>query len=104
MVSSISSNPFTVAASMTSGRLDASTQAKVQAKTPETEFLEYAQKSPAERIRDAILKEMGLTEEQLDGMGAEQREAMEKAIAEKLKEKIEQQADKRPGMVVDFSA
>lgn len=104
MVSSISPNLFAAATSMTSGRLDAATQAKVQAKTPEAEFLEFAQKTPAERIRDAILDELGLTEESLDAMGPEARAAAEKQIAEKLKEKIERASEQRPGMIVDVSA
>lgn len=72
-------------------------------KTPADEFLEYAKKSPAERIRAAILEELGITEEELEAMPAEAREAMEKTIAEKIKEKIEQAAEKKTGMLVDVT-
>ncbi|GGE51936.1 hypothetical protein GCM10007276_31270 [Agaricicola taiwanensis] len=42
------------------------------------EFLDYARMTPAERMRDAILKELGLTEEDLEGMEPEARKAMKR--------------------------
>lgn len=71
--------------------------------TPADEFLEYAKMSPAERIRAAILEELGITEEELEAMPAEAREAMEKQIAEKIKDKLEQAAEKKTGMLVDVT-
>jgi hypothetical protein len=49
---------------------------------------EFLRKTPAEHMRDAILKEMGLTEEKLDAMPPEQRAAVEETIAEKIKERL----------------
>jgi|GEM_PF-6471102 len=54
------------------------------------EFLEIAKKSPAERIRDQILKAKGLTEEDVEAMSPEKREALEKEIADIIKDKIEE--------------
>jgi hypothetical protein len=84
----------------TSGSNSASS---IGASSPADEFLEYARQSPAERIRAAILDELGITEEDLENMPAAQREAMEKQIAEKLKEKIEQASEKKTGMIVDVT-
>jgi len=56
------------------------------AKTAADELAEYLRKSPAEHLRDKILKEMGLTEEALDAMPPEQRAAIEDTIAKKIKE------------------
>jgi hypothetical protein len=49
---------------------------------------EFLRKTPAEHMRDAILKEMGVTEEELDAMPPEQRAAVEETIAEKIKERL----------------
>lgn len=52
------------------------------------EFREYMSKTPEQRMRDAILKEMGLSEEQLNALPAEEREAIEAAITAKIKERL----------------
>src|SRR5512145_3347509 len=49
---------------------------------------EFLRKTPAEHMRDAILKEMGMTEEDLDALPPEQRAAVEETIAEKIKERL----------------
>lgn len=85
----------------TSGSTSASSP--VGSSSPEDEFLKYAKMSPAERIRAAILEELGITEEELEAMPAEAREAMEKQIAEKLKQKIEEATEKKTGMIVDVT-
>jgi hypothetical protein len=52
------------------------------------EFLAMMKKTPEERLRDNILKSMGLTEDELEGMPPEQRKAVEAKIQEMIKEKI----------------
>ena len=64
-------------------------------KTAKDEFLEYARKSPAEKMRDMVLKELGLTEADLQAMSPEQREAIGKKIAEVLKEKMKEAMQKQ---------
>lgn len=59
----------------------------------EKQFQEYMDKTPAERIRDAILKELGITEEDLAAMPPEQREAMEQEIAQRIQDKAVQNAE-----------
>lgn len=49
---------------------------------------DYLNKTPAEHLRDAVLKEMGLTEEKLQAMPPEQREAMEAAINRRIRERL----------------
>jgi TPP-dependent pyruvate/acetoin dehydrogenase alpha subunit len=77
---------------------------QIGARTPADDFLEYARMTPAERIRAAILDEMGITEEELEAMDPEERKAMEKVIAERTKEKVEQATEKRTGMLIDVQA
>ena len=47
---------------------------------------------------------MGITEEELEQMGPEERKAIEKVIAERTKEKVEQATEKRTGMLIDVQA
>lgn len=55
------------------------------------EFREYMSKTPEQRMREAILKEMGLTEEDLKALSPEEHEAIENAIAAKIRERLEAQ-------------
>lgn len=64
----------------------ADSKASAPEKTALQELEEYLRKSPVQRLRDAILKEMGLTEEALNAMPPKQRAAVENAIAAKMKE------------------
>ena len=53
------------------------------------------QKSPAERMREQVLKSLGLTEEELDAMPPEKREQVEKGIGERMREMIAMQNGQR---------
>lgn len=73
-------------------------------KTAGEELAEYERKSVAEHLRDAILKEMGLTEEQLDAMPPEQRAAIEETIAEKIEQRLLAEGTDAQGAVADPAA
>lgn len=66
--------------------------------TAEEKFLDYAQKSPAERMRDDILKSLGLTEDDLANMSPDERAAVEEKIKKLIEEKF------RQGMHVDANS
>lgn len=68
------------------------------------EFSDYMKKSPAEQMRDQILKSMGLTEEQLKAMPAKEREKIEEKIKEMIKTKVEEAQEKKTGVLVDIKA
>ena len=53
------------------------------------------EKTPAERIRDAILKEMGITEQDLAQMTPEQRQGIEEEIAQRMQDKAVKTAEDR---------
>lgn len=75
-------------------------KAESTSNTAREAFREYMAMSDAEKMRDAILKEMGLTEEEVDAMSPEQQEAIEKQIAERMQERAELAAnpgDERTG-------
>jgi hypothetical protein len=56
-----------------------------------SEFNEYMKKSPAERIREQLLKEQGLTEADVQAMPVEQQDAIAKEVAQRLKDQQQQQ-------------
>lgn len=59
------------------------------------EFLEWMQMTPAEKLRDRILKELGLTEADLEAMDPEQRTQVEALIAQKIREEQELQNNQK---------
>ena len=73
-------------------------------KTAGEELAEYERKSVAQHLRDAILKEMGLTEEQLDAMPPEQRAAIEQTIAEKIEQRLLAEGGDAQSAVADPAA
>lgn len=70
----------------------------------EAEFKDYARKTPAEKMREAILGSMGLDEAKLAAMDPKERQKIEDKIKLIMKEKIEQDAEKKTGMLVDVKA
>lgn len=65
------------------------------------EFLAWMQMTDAEKVRDRILKSMGLTEEDLESMEHDEREKIEAIIAQKIKEETEVKIEKQlPGDTV----
>ena len=68
----------------------------------EAEFLAYARMSPAERMRDNILKSMGLTEDDVNAMSPADRQKLENRIKELIKQQVEEAA-KRKGQLLDVA-
>lgn len=65
-----------------------STDTTVAAKTATDEFKDYMSKTPEQRLRDSILQEMGLTEDDIKAMPPEKQLAIGKEIAERLQDKV----------------
>ncbi|WP_421555060.1 hypothetical protein [Pseudomonas kitaguniensis] len=59
--------------------------------TARTDFSDYMKLSPAERIREQLLKEQGLTEVQVQAMPQEKQDAIGKQVADRVKQQQEQQ-------------
>ncbi|GJD41041.1 MULTISPECIES: hypothetical protein [Methylobacterium] len=68
------------------------------------DFLKYAKMTPAEKIREQILKKMGLTEEALAGMPQKELEKINDAIKEKIEELVKQGREKIVGAFADIKA
>ena len=73
-----------------------------QPKTTEEEFLEIAKKSPLERLRDKILEDMKMSEDDVAKMEPEARSAVEEEIKRRMLEAL--QGTSEAGAVVDKSA
>lgn len=78
--------------------LDQPALEEVQAPTPTQIFLQEAQKSPMERMREQIIEQLGLTEDAIDQMPPEERRAVEDQIREMIEQKL------REGMGADREA
>lgn len=63
-------------------------EAEPEAPSATDQFLELMKKSPEERLRDSILKSLGLTEDDLNAMAPEKRKMIEEMIAERIKDQI----------------
>jgi hypothetical protein len=76
-------------------------------KTVEQELADYVNMTPAQRMRADILKELGLSEEQLAAMPPEQRKAVDAKIAKIMSQQEQQHqqqvADPKKGKAVDIS-
>jgi len=67
-------------------------------------FLDYQKETPAQKLRDEILGTMGLTEEKLKHMEPKERTKLEAKIREIMKQKVEEQAEKKTGQIIDLKA
>ena len=65
----------------------ASDAAKALGGSATAEFKDYMSKSPEERLRDSILEEMGITEEEFEAMPPEKQMAVSQEIAQRMQDK-----------------
>ncbi|MBF4560159.1 hypothetical protein H7698_29255 [Pseudomonas sp. p50] len=88
---------------------DASTAPASSDSTAMSDFKDYMSKTPEQRLRDSLLKEMGLTEEEVKAMPPEQQKAIGEELAQRMEDKLklaktenaDSSADKDNGQVVD---
>lgn len=55
-------------------------------------FKAYMAMTPAEKMRDSILKEIGMTEEEIEALTPEQQKAVEEEIAQRMEERAKMPA------------
>ena len=75
---------------------------KLGPKSAEEQFLEIARKSPLERLRDKILEDMKMSEDDVAKMEPEARQAVEDEIKRRMMEAL--QASTETGKVLDKTA
>jgi hypothetical protein len=66
----------------------------------------YTSETPAQHMRDGILKSMGLSEDDVKNMDPKKRQAVEDEIAKRLKDQVlrQTQNQKNAGVIVDVTA
>jgi hypothetical protein len=67
------------------------------------DFLDYAKMSAAERMREDILKSLGLTEQQFEKLSPAQQQAINQKIQQIMLQQLQQNAGKS-GQLVNVSA
>lgn len=65
----------------------ASDEAKNIGNSALAQFKDYMSKTPEERLRDSILEEMGITEEEFEAMPPEKQLAVSQEIAQRMQDK-----------------
>jgi hypothetical protein len=78
------------------------TAAPAKAKSAADDFMSFVNMTPAQRIRAAILGNMGLTEDAVKAMSAKDREAVEAKIKDLIKQQFQSQVEKKTGMFADL--
>lgn len=68
-----------------------------------TQFLEYQKMTPEEKMRDAILKKLGMTEEDIAALSPDERAQIEEKIKDMMKEEIENKMAEK-GILIDLSS
>jgi len=73
--------------------------------SPEAQLERYVKQTPAQRMREDLLKKLGVTEEELNQMKPEERKGIEEKLAQLVKEEMEKaQTPQKPGNYVDTKA
>lgn len=62
---------------------------KQEQSTATQDFHDYMAKSPEEKIKEKMLQELGLTEDEYDALPAEQKAKIDEQIAQRIKEDVE---------------
>ncbi|WP_372781068.1 hypothetical protein [Phenylobacterium sp.] len=75
---------------------------KTAGETAVDDFRAYAQMTPAEKMRAAILGSLDLTEDKLKAMDPKEREKVEAKIKELIKEKVQEATEKKTGVAIDI--
>lgn len=87
------SNPSTITADSGLTKLKTENSAK-------DEFMALMDKSPAERMREILMQQLGVTEEDLKNMSPEDLEKFEQKLQDLIKEKVKQAMEQQKGQDV----
>ena len=70
------------------GALPDAVKDKIGGGSATDEFKDYMSKTPEQRLRDSILQEMGLTEDEVKAMPPEKQQAIGEEIAQRMQDKL----------------
>lgn len=96
---------LSIPASMTSAPLPASSNlaAKNRSSSVEQQFLKYAEMTPAERLFDTILRQLGLTEDDFKALSPQDQQKVVQQIQKMIKDQVEKggSTEDAKGMMTD---
>ncbi len=98
-ISGVSSSSPPLGTPTSAGRLDKS----LQAQSPEQQFLQYANMTPAQRMFASMLGKLGITEDQFKAMSPADQQKIEDKIRDMIKKQLDNSAQKPTGMITDKS-
>ena len=67
-------------------------------------LMDYGRMTPAQRMHQALLQTLGITQAQYDAMSPADKAKVDQKIQRKLQQDMQQQAEKKSGMLVDVQA
>lgn len=70
----------------------------------EQQFLQYAEKTPAQRMFDSMLGQLGITEDQFKAMSPADQQQVTEKIQQMIQRQAETNGDKRTGLLTDKTA
>jgi hypothetical protein len=85
-----------------SGNLSA--KATTAGKSAEQAFLDTVGESPAERMFNAMLGQLGLTAEEFQAMDPAEQQKVAQKIQEMIEQQVEKDGNAQPGMMLDKTA
>lgn len=102
IASSMFSSTLSSSLQVSKGRFDKA----IAPQSAEDKLRAYADMSPADKMRAAMLSSIGVTEEQLKSMPPEQQKAIEQKIADMVKQAAQKQIENGggPGFITDIRA
>ncbi len=74
---------------------EAKEQARMKSEEAKQKFLDYMSKTPEERYYEAILREMGLTKEELEALPPDERAKVEEKIKDEITKRMATQRDEQ---------
>ena len=67
-------------------------------------LMDYSKMTPAQQMQASMLQSLGLTQQQYNALTPAEKAKVDQKIQQMIKQDIQQQAEKKTGMVVDVSA
>lgn len=72
-------------------------------KSVEDKFLEYAHETPAQRLFDSVLGQLGLTKDQFSGLSPDEQQKVTQRVQQLIVQQAQNGGNKQSGLLTDKS-
>src|ERR1700744_5039101 len=93
-----------IASTPSSGSAKSSSSQSSQGNSIVQQFEQYANETPAQRMFDQMLGQLGITEDQYKSMTPSQQQQVQEKIQQMIKQQVQNSSNKRTGVITDVSA